>query len=177
MQYDNMSTRAHANQSRFPGTVVIDAADIDDLPAIYEIETRSFPTHWSYRVLRDEVRRVSPQSRVLVARCGDRVVAFTIFWVIVDEMHLLNFAVHPAYRRLGIARMLLNASLGEALRIGLIRATLEVRVSNAEAIALYESAGFRTVAMRRKYYQDTGEDAYVMWVEMADAIVGQPTGG
>ncbi len=172
-----MSTRVDASRSRFPGTVVIDDADIDGLPAIYEIETRSFPTHWSYRVLRDEVRRVRPQSRVLVARCGDRVVAFTIFWVVVDEMHLLNFAVHPAYRRLGMARMLLDAALAEAREIGLRRATLEVRVSNAGAISLYKGAGFKTVAMRRKYYQDTGEDAYVMWVEIDEATIDPSRGG
>jgi ribosomal-protein-alanine N-acetyltransferase len=145
----------------------VEYADLDDLPAIYEIETRSFPTHWSYKVLRDEVRRARPHSRVLVARCGDRVVGFAIYWIVVDEVHLLNFAVHPAYRRLGIARRMLDAVLAEARRIGLLRATLEVRVTNDGAIALYTEAGFVTVAMRRGYYQDTGEDAYVMWMDIA----------
>ncbi len=161
-----MSTTAASTRFRFPGPIVIDDADLDDLPAIYEIEMRSFPTHWSYRVLRDEVRRARPHSRVIVARCADRVVAFAIYWVVVDEAHLLNFAVHPAYRRLGIARRMLDTVLDEARRIGLIRGTLEVRVSNEGAIALYKDAGFVTVAMRRGYYQDTGEDAYVMWIEI-----------
>ncbi|MBT3267978.1 ribosomal protein S18-alanine N-acetyltransferase [Candidatus Poribacteria bacterium] len=172
-----MSTPADADRIGFPGSVTIDNADIDDLPAIYEIETRSFPTHWSYRVLRDEVRRVRPQSRVLVARCGDRVVAFTIFWIVVDEVHILNFAVHPAYRRLGIAKRLLHGILSNGRALGLVRATLEVRVSNSGAIRLYREAGFRAVAMRRKYYQDTGEDAYVMWLDIADGAMDRPKGG
>jgi ribosomal-protein-alanine N-acetyltransferase len=171
-----MSTPADEEPGGFPGSVAIDHADIDDLPAIYEIETRSFPTHWSYRVLRDEVRRARPQSRVFVARCADRVVGFTIFWIVVDEAHILNFAVHPAYRRLGIARRLLHAILSDGRRLGLVRATLEVRVSNVAAIQLYKDAGFRTVAMRRRYYQDTGEDAYVMWLDIADMATDQPRG-
>ena len=101
---------------------------------------------------------------------------FAIFWIVVDEAHLLIFAVHPAYRRLGIARKLLDAVLEEARRIGLLRATLEVRVSNDGAIALYEEAGFVTVAMRRGYYQDTGEDANVMWLDIANDIP-TPRGG
>ncbi len=171
-----MSTPAEMTRFRFPGPIAVEYADLDDLPAIYEIETRSFPTHWSYRILRDEVRRARPHSRVLVARCADRVVGFAIYWIVVDEAHLLNFAVHPAYRRLGIARKLLDAVLEEARRIGLLRATLEVRVSNDGAIALYEEAGFVTVAMRRGYYQDTGEDANVMWLDIANDIP-TPRGG
>jgi [ribosomal protein S18]-alanine N-acetyltransferase len=171
-----MSTPAETTRFRFPGPIAFDYADLDDLPAIYEIETRSFPTHWSYRVLRDEVRRARPHSRVLVARCADRVVAFAIYWIVIDEVHLLNFAVHPAYRRLGIARRLLEAVLAEGRRMGLVRATLEVRVSNDGAIELYKEAGFVTVAMRRGYYQDTGEDANVMWIDMADEKT-TPRGG
>jgi ribosomal-protein-alanine N-acetyltransferase len=142
---------------------VVAYATTRDLPAIYDIERRSFPAHWSYQTLADEVGRRRPYSHVLVGRLHDEVIAFTIVWIVADEAHILNFAVRPDHRRRGVGTRLLTALLERARSLRVRRVTLEVRVSNAGAIRLYERMGFRTVAIRRRFYQDNGEDAYVMW--------------
>jgi ribosomal-protein-alanine N-acetyltransferase len=89
---------------------------------------------------------------------------------VADELHIGNIAVAPAVRRRGIGRRILEHCLDDARARGIEIATLEVRVSNDPAIALYEKLGFRPVAMRRGYYSDTGEDALVM---MASFEVGE----
>jgi ribosomal-protein-alanine N-acetyltransferase len=137
----------------------------EDLPAIYTIERRSFSPHWSYRSLEEEVCRPRSYTNVLVARCESEVVAFTVFWGVYDEAHILNFAVHPDHRRHGVGMRLMEAILDRASALGLSRVTLEVRVSNHAAIQLYRKIGFAPVAIRRRFYHDNGEDAYVMWIE------------
>jgi len=138
---------------------------MSDMNDIFDIERRSFDSHWSYDALAVEVRRVRSYSRVLVVRRAGRVIAYSVVWSVVDEMHVLNFAVHPDYRRQGVGRRLMNGLFREARRMGLRRMTLEVRVSNEGASRLYEQMGFRTIAMRRRFYEDNGEDAYVMWLD------------
>ena len=101
-------------------------------------------------------------ARYVVARAGERVVGFAGIWLMVDEAHITTFGVHPDWRRQGIGRqLLLNlVDLGDALRAR--RLTLEVRVSNDAAQALYRSFGFDVVGRRPHYYTDDGEDALVM---------------
>ncbi|MGB3493470.1 MAG: ribosomal protein S18-alanine N-acetyltransferase [Elainellaceae cyanobacterium] len=84
-------------------------------------------------------------------------------WAIVDEAHITLLAIHPAYRRQGLATAILLELLHRARLRGLQWATLEVRISNQGAIALYQSLGFQSVGERRKYYQDTGESALILW--------------
>ena len=84
-------------------------------------------------------------------------------WAIVDEAHITLLAIHPMYRRQGFAKAILLELLCRARLKGLQWATLEVRISNKGAIALYESLGFQCVGERRKYYQDTGESALILW--------------
>jgi ribosomal-protein-alanine N-acetyltransferase len=96
--------------------------------------------------------------RVAVSREENRVVGFMIFWVILDECHLMNLATHPLLRRQGIARVLMDALLEEARARGVRNVSLEVRVSNRAAIRLYESLGFQPVGLRKGYYRD-GESA------------------
>jgi ribosomal-protein-alanine N-acetyltransferase len=101
-------------------------------------------------------------ARCLVMRDGSRVVGYLCLWEIADELHITNIAVDPALRRQGIGRTLLRGVLDDARQRGLRLVALEVRPSNIEARALYESFGFRVVGRRRGYYYDTGEDALVM---------------
>jgi ribosomal-protein-alanine N-acetyltransferase len=82
-----------------------------------------------------------------------------------DECHIANVTVAPEARGRSVGEFLVEGILADAHRRGAIRATLEVRISNAAAIGLYEKCGFTSVAMRRKYYPDNGEDALVMWKE------------
>lgn len=98
-----------------------------------------------------------------VAREGGETIAYCSFWRIFDEIHLNNFAVHPRVRRRGVGRALLAHVLEEAAAMGAPHATLEVRVSNAPAVALYESAGFSRAGLRRGYYTHPVEDALILW--------------
>ena len=84
-------------------------------------------------------------------------------WAILEEAHITILAVHPHYQHQGLGRMLLIALLTAARGRSLERATLEVRASNSAALSLYQSLGFKTAGRRRRYYQDTGEDALILW--------------
>ena len=105
-----------------------------------------------------------------MARAGDAVVAFAGIWLMVDEAHITTFGVHPDWRRQGIGRQLLLNLVELSRAIGARRMTLEVRVSNEAAQALYRSFGFEAAGRRPRYYSDDGEDALVMTTpELGDA--------
>lgn len=140
----------------------IRAMQLDDLPQVLEIERLSFPTPWSERAFRGELT-VNSYAHYLVAELGERVVGYGGMWVIVDEAHVTNIAVHPRHRRSGIGRLLLKALLEQAADRGCDRVTLEVRKSNRPAQHLYQSYGFVPRGIRRGYYTDNNEDAIVMW--------------
>ena len=130
-----------------------------DLPRVLAIERRAFPTPWSLAMFVLELSK--PHGICLAAVQSERLAGYLICARYDQVWHLMNIAVDPDRRRRGIARALIDVMLER----GGIDAnfTLEVRVSNAGAIALYESYGFRSVGTRRRYYQDTGEDAIIMW--------------
>ncbi len=136
-----------------------------DLPQVIAIERRSFPTPWSLAMF---VLELSKPSGVCLAAVEDgQLVGYLVCSKYDRIWHLMNIAVDPAARRRGIGVRLLDAMLERA---GLDSSyTLEVRTSNAPAIALYERFGFRAAGTRPRYYQDTGEDAVIMWrtAEMA----------
>jgi [ribosomal protein S18]-alanine N-acetyltransferase len=145
--------------------MIIEPAAPVDLDAIDEIERHSFPRPWPRSTFEAELAREF--ARLDVAR--DAVVlGFCNYWIVIDpqarggEVHVLAIATHPDHRRRGIAGALLARALAQGRAAGAELATLEVRRSNAPAIALYERAGFRTVHVRARYYQDNGEDALVM---------------
>ncbi len=99
----------------------------------------------------------------LTCAAGSQVpVAFLLAWRVVDEFHIANLAVHPAFRRRGMARALLAHALQAAEQEELVSALLEVRASNAPALALYRAFGFAIVGRRKGYYHDNGEDALLM---------------
>jgi ribosomal-protein-alanine N-acetyltransferase len=132
-----------------------------DLNAIEEIEKRSYPTPWSRSMFASELAK--PSSLCIGAFDGDRLTGYLIISRYVDAWHVMNVAVDPDYRRQGIASMLL-ARLFERTADDERRGyTLEVRVSNAGAIRLYEQLGFEPRGIRRGYYTDNREDALIMW--------------
>lgn len=136
-------------------------ADLDEVLAIERI---SFPTPWSRGAFLYEMRQ-NPSARCWVARGAPpapSVLGYLCLWEISPEIHITNLAVHPEWRRQGIARALLTATLEDARRRGLTLALLEVRPNNAEALGLYEGLGFQIVGRRKGYYFDTGEDALLM---------------
>jgi [ribosomal protein S18]-alanine N-acetyltransferase len=133
----------------------------DDIPAVLEIERGSFSTPWPPEAFTQELSH-NRMARYLVARQGGAVVGFAGIWLMVDEAHITTFAVHPDWRRQGVGRRLMDALLIVAAELGAARMTLEVRVSNLAAQALYRGHGFAIAGRRERYYTDDGEDAYVM---------------
>lgn len=145
--------------------MIIERATREDLDAILEIEHHSFPRPWPRASFEAELTR--EHAHLVVAR--DRaVVGFATFWVVAGEVHIHSIATHPDRRRGGIGARLVGHMLDTGRAAGCTLATLEVRRSNAPAIALYERAGFATVTIRAGYYQDNQEDAIVMTCELGN---------
>jgi len=153
--------------ARPPLKLRIDPMQLDDLPAVHAIERASFEVPWPPDAYRNELL-TNRMATYLVARVEDDIVAFGGMWLMVDEGHIITFAVHPAWRRQHIGDRLLLALLDLAVDRGAHEATLEVRLSNLPARRLYEKFGFRPVGLRPRYYSDNGEDALVMTTEPLD---------
>jgi ribosomal-protein-alanine N-acetyltransferase len=137
-----------------------------DLDAIEAIERLSFPSPWARQAFADELARPWARLEILRHDATGGVVAFCNYWLVADELHILNVAVHPEERRRGHAARLLRHMLDEAGRQAARVASLEVRVSNLAAAALYRKFGFREVGVRPKYYANNGEDALLMDKEL-----------
>jgi ribosomal-protein-alanine N-acetyltransferase len=137
------------------------ASDIDEA---MRIERAAFKHPWSEELFRRELTH--DWSTILLAEetVGDseRILGFVIFWLVQDELHILNVATDPQHLRRGVAKALIREVLAIAKLSGAVLATLEVRRSNTPAIKLYESFGFRVAGVRPKYYADENEDAFVM---------------
>ena len=141
--------------------VEIRVLDLADLDAIEMIEQRAYPTPWSRSMFASELAK--PTSICLGAFEGSDLVGYVINSRYVDAWHVMNVAVHPDHQRRGVATALLER-LFELTRGDERRGyTLEVRVSNEDAIRLYEKLGFEFRGIRRGYYTDNREDALIMW--------------
>ena len=138
-----------------------------DLEAVMAIEMLSFPIPWERQAFSDELARPWARLEVLRQVATGQVVGFCNYWLVADELHILNVAVHPDERRHGHAARLLEHMLSEAKRSQTRVVLLEVRLSNHPAQALYRKFGFREVGTRPKYYADNGEDALLMDRELS----------
>jgi ribosomal-protein-alanine N-acetyltransferase len=140
----------------------------DDLGEVMLIERLAFEHPWSADLFRRELEH--SWSTILVAEeetAGrTRLLGFIIYWLVHDEIHVLNVASDPSQRRRGVARALMHECLSSGARSGARLATLEVRRSNVPAIDLYRSLGFRSAGVRANYYADEGEDAIVMLLDL-----------
>jgi ribosomal-protein-alanine N-acetyltransferase len=128
---------------------------------VMEIENASFATPYSRKMMEDEVD--NKLSHYLVAELDGQVVAFGGFWHICDEGHIINIAVSPQHRRMGLGEKLLAKLIQRAKELEINSMTLEVRVSNVAAQGLYSKLGFVTAGIRKQYYEDNREDAIIMW--------------
>ena len=135
--------------------------ELRDLSAIEEIERSSYPTPWSRSMFAGELAK--PSSVCLGAFAEQRLVGYLIVSRYADAWHVMNVAVTPPDRRHGIASTLLARLFELTLEDDRRGYTLEVRVSNTGAIALYERLGFEARGVRRGYYTDNREDALIMW--------------
>jgi len=145
--------------------IVIEDATEENLNDILEIEGVSFSNPWSRRIFSIELHD-NEFSRIVYARGRKKesersVLGYCCYWFVSDEIHITNIAVHPGFRRRGIGERLLQYVLNEASRRKTRLITLEVRMSNRSAQAMYQKIGFQSIAVRRRYYPDN-EDALVM---------------
>jgi [ribosomal protein S18]-alanine N-acetyltransferase len=153
--------------ARPPVRIVIEAMRLEDLDEVQRIEEASFSTPWPPNAYRSELM-TNRLASYLVARAGERIVAYGGMWLMVDEAHITTFAVHPAWRRQKLGERLLLAFLDLARDRRAREATLEVRLSNVAARRLYEKYGFRPVGLRPRYYSDNNEDALIMTTDPLD---------
>ncbi len=146
-------------------TIDMRPLELADLDAIELIEKASYPAPWSRAMFASELAKPSSISLAAVVE-DDRLVGYLVLSRFVDAWHVMNLAVDPAWRRRGVASLLLER-LFEITRGDSRRGyTLEVRVSNHAAISLYERFGFRSKGIRRGYYTDNREDALIMWRDL-----------
>jgi ribosomal-protein-alanine N-acetyltransferase len=138
-----------------------------DLDQIMEIERLSFRSPWSRQVFAEEFERDFARIKIMRYDADARVVAFINYWIVHDEIHVLNVATHPDWRRQGLARRLMHHVIRAAQHNSARLITLEVRRPNTGAIALYEALGFAAVGVRPRYYENK-EDAIVMVLQLGE---------
>lgn len=142
-----------------------------DIPALAEIERLSFTTPWSEDAFHYELEQ-NQFAQYTVATCGDCVVGHCGMWVIIDEAHITNIAIHPAFRGQKLGEKLMCYVMVLAKAKGADKMTLEVRPSNTVALKLYQKLGFQHEGTRPNYYADDREDAWIMWVTLDDKHFG-----
>ena len=148
----------------------------DHVPQVAAIERQCFPDPWSERMLREHLDNQCAAALAAVDQDG-RVLGYAGVLVVLDEGYITNVAVAPQYRRRGIASALLGVFDRFARGNRLAFLTLEVRASNAAAIALYEKLGYRRAGRRKNYYEHPREDAILMTLEFPDGEVSSSGDG
>jgi ribosomal-protein-alanine N-acetyltransferase len=145
-----------------PEDVLLVPMTLDHLDDILEIEEASFPAPWSREAFEYDITR-NPLAHYWSLVKGDEIIGYAGIWLIDRIAHLTTMCVREGYRGTGLGKWLLLEVMKLGGEMGAERFTLEVRRSNVRAIKLYESAGYRIVGVREKYYTEIGEDALVMW--------------
>jgi [ribosomal protein S18]-alanine N-acetyltransferase len=136
-----------------------------EIDAVLAIEEASFTNPWTREMYLAELQNTGVSFFYLARDLERQTIGFCSVWRVLDELHINNLAVLPAYRRAGIGAALLTHVLDAGARMGARRATLEVRRSNEAARQLYERFGFSIVGVREGYYSNPVEDALVLWRE------------
>ncbi len=136
--------------------------DIDD---VLKIEHESFTAPWSRQAFVSELTN-NRFAVYMVIEEEEQVIGYCGVWVIVDEAHVTNIALLPEHRGKKLGEALLSKVIEVTKKLGAVKMTLEVRVTNSVALALYRKLGFKDGAIRKGYYTDNNEDALVMWVEL-----------
>jgi ribosomal-protein-alanine N-acetyltransferase len=139
-----------------------------DMPEVLHTEQQSFEFSWSEE---DFLRCLRQRNCIgMVAEQGEKVVGFMIYELHKNKLHILNFAVHPGQRRLGVGGQMVAKLISKLSSHRRTRITLEVRETNLPAQLFLRRQGFRAVRVLRGYYEDSGEDAFVMQYQFADDI-------
>jgi ribosomal-protein-alanine N-acetyltransferase len=138
-----------------------------DLPEVLAIENSSFPNPWRETTFRGEILNQSISFPLVIVHSLQRkVIGYIIFWKVFEDVQINNIAVHPEFRRLGIGRVVLEYVIDQVRRDGAKFITLEVRPSNTAALTLYKKLGFKPISIRKGYYSNPNEDAFVLGVRL-----------
>ncbi len=140
--------------------IIIRRMTLDDVDGVHAIEAATFARPWSKQ---DFVKEMTANAcaRYLVAEKDGAVIGYAGAWIVLDEAHVTNVAVAEICRGQGVGRLLTAGLMQYAANLGVVYATLEVRRSNEIAQKLYKSLGFEYVGLRKKYYENNGEDAFI----------------
>lgn len=149
----------------------------EDLDAVVALEQACFGDPWSRQSFEAEIGDPDDIRWARVALRGQRLAGYVIAWFVLDEAHIANLAVAPMFRFLGLGRRMLALAIAEARARRARWLGLEVRPSNAAALALYQGLGFRLTRVRKGYYQDNREDALVLTLDLTGSRpAGEPGG-
>lgn len=140
-----------------------------DVSRIAALERICFAMPWSVGSLNGELK--NPAAHYMVIEREGQVIAYAGMWIIFEEAHITNVAVDPEVRRQGLGRLIMLGMMAEAMKLGASRMTLEVRETNIAAQHLYDGCDFYKAGVRRGYYSNTGEDAWIMWNDDIAATV------
>jgi [ribosomal protein S18]-alanine N-acetyltransferase len=152
--------------NKLPQPFSIEAMRASDLDAVMEIERVSFRSPWSRQVFLEELTREWAHVDIVRDVATRKIVAFANYWLVADEVHVLNLATHPQARRGGHASRLMAHMVDFARRELCRYVTLEVRRSNAAALRLYRRFAFKAIGVRPNYYAEDQEDAIVMLLDL-----------
>jgi ribosomal-protein-alanine N-acetyltransferase len=172
---------------------IVEPMCLDDVPQVMAIERESFPLPWPERAYHYEITQNKTSHYVVLRRATERqpenwwqpwkrlrardnhssILGYGGYWLIAGEAHISTLAVMPDQRRRSLGELLLWSILKRATAMAAFEATLEVRISNTAAQNLYRKYGFEQVGRRKRYYQDNGEDAWIMTVKDFDGAAYQ----
>ena len=139
-----------------------------DMPEVLQTEQESFEFAWTEE---DFLRCLRQRNCIgMVAEQGEKVVGFMIYELHKAKLHILNFAVHPHFRRVGVGAQMVAKLISKLSSHRRTRITLEVRETNLTAQLFFRAQGFKAVRVLRTYYEDSGEDAFLMQYRLADDI-------
>lgn len=144
--------------------------EVEDLPSVLAIERVSFPNPWHETTFRGEIQhRPISFPLVIVHSILNKVIGYIIYWQIGDEVQINNIAVHPDFRKMGIGEHVLRQVIEQVRFRGATFIALEVRPSNAGALHLYKKLGFKMLGVRKGYYSNPPEDAFILGLHLGDA--------
>lgn len=146
-------------------TVKFRPMEIKDIDQVFEIEAESFPKPWSKKILREELE-INKSASYTVGEIDGVLIGFYGLWIIDGVSHVICLAVSKDYRNMGCGSMLIKNLISKSREVGVETISLEVLLSNSQAIYLYEKYGFEKRAMRMSYYRRNNESCFVMTKEL-----------
>lgn len=146
--------------------IIIEPMTLSDIDGVFEVEKSCFEDYWSKDSFKKELS--NDVARYIVAKLGGKIVGYVGIWLIVDEGHITNVAVHKDYRGQKIGDKLIKSLVELCRKNSILAMTLEVRSSNTIARNLYKKYGFKMVGVRKEYYSDNKEDAIIMWNQIKE---------